>query len=84
VVERALKRPQAKGALGQQVPIERFDVSYIENNAVPFGDGPVVHRFFANDAEYLIGACTSFKQSAVKVVPDADRCGESSHGLVPL
>src|SRR2546430_8310908 len=84
VVERPLKRPQPKRALREQVPIKSLDVSNIENNAVSLGDGPVVHRLFASHAKYLIGARARVEQSVMKVVPNADSCGESSHGLLPL
>src|SRR5204862_5543993 len=84
VVEGPLKRPQSKRPLRQQVPIEGLDVSDVENNAVSLGNGSVVHRFFANHAKYLIGTCASVEQSIVKVMPDADSCGESSHGVFPF
>src|SRR6266699_703795 len=68
----------------RQIPVKRLNMSYVENDAVSLGNRPVVYRLFAHHAKYLIGACASVKQSIVKVMTDADCCGESSHGLLPL
>src|SRR5260370_20458614 len=84
LVEGPLKRPQPKRALRQQIPIKRFNVPHIEDNAVSLGDRPVVNGFFAHHAEYLVGARASVKQSGVKVVPDADSRGKCSHGVLLL
>ncbi len=84
MVERPLKRPQPERALRQQIPVKRLDMSHVENNPVSLGDWPVVESLFANHAEYFIGARASVQHSAMKVVPDADSCGESSHGVLPL
>ena len=72
MVERPLKRPQPERTFRQQIPVKRFYMSHVENNAVSFGDRPVVYRLFANHAEYFVGTRVRVKQSAMKVVPDAD------------
>src|ERR1700739_4854569 len=84
MVEGALKRPQPERALRQQIPIKRFYMPNVKNDAMSFGNPPVVHRFFANPPEYFIGARARVKQSAVKVMPDADSGGYSSHGDLPF
>src|ERR1700704_2984088 len=80
MIECPLKRSQPEGALCQQIPVKRFDMPHVKNNPVSLGDRPVVKSLFANHAEYLVGTCASAKQSQVKVVSDANSCGESSHG----
>src|SRR6267143_1065772 len=84
MIECPLKRLQPERALREQIPVKRFHMPYVENNAVSLGDGPVAEGLFANCAEYLVGARASVKQSGVKVVPDADSCSKSSHGVLLL
>jgi hypothetical protein len=59
-------------------------MSHVKNNAVSLGNGPVVQRFLADHAKYFVGSRASVKQSAMKVMPDADSGGNSSHGDLPL
>jgi hypothetical protein len=84
MIECSLKRPQPERALGQQIPVKRLYMPNVENDAVSFRNRPVVHRFFANHLEYFVGARSCVKQSAMKVMPDADSGGDSSHGVFPL
>jgi len=51
LIERRVKAAQAKGPLAQKVPVKGFDVAEIKNNAMPFGNGPFVERFVAQDFE---------------------------------
>jgi hypothetical protein len=57
MIECPLKRPQPERSFRQQIPIKRLDMSQVENDAVPLGDGSVVNSFFAHHAKYLVGAC---------------------------
>src|SRR4029077_16297568 len=84
MVEGALKRPQPERALRQQIPIKRLYMPNVNNDAVSFGNRPVVHRLIAYHLEYFGGARACVKQSAVKVMPDADSGGYSSHGVLPF
>src|SRR5260370_4435392 len=84
VIEGPLKRTQSKRALRQQVPVKSRHVTQVKNNAVSLGNRPVVDRLFANHTKYVVSARAGVKQSAMKVVPDADSGGESSHGVFPL
>src|SRR5713226_7686099 len=84
MIERSPKGAQTERALRQQIPVKRFHMPHVKNDAVSLGNRPVVHRFFANHAKQFVGPRACFKKSAVKVMPDADSGGYSSHGDLPL
>src|SRR5271168_268503 len=46
----------AKEVLGEQVPVERLEVSHIEDDAMTFRDGPLIEGFGTNQAEKLIAS----------------------------
>jgi osmoprotectant transport system ATP-binding protein len=79
MVEGPVKGAQSEGAVPEQIPIKRLHVPDVKNNAVPLGNGPLVHGLFANQTEELVGSHAGVKQAGVKVVPDADSCGKCSH-----
>src|SRR5437899_12213881 len=57
-IELLVKRVQPKHIATQQVPIERFQMSEVEDDAAPFGNRSVIERLGAHDREKLIGAGT--------------------------
>src|SRR6202162_2754226 len=83
VIKGRMKRLQPERALRQQVPIESFHVSNIKNNAMPFGDWPVVERLFPHHSEYFVGARACAQQAGVKVIAGADSSGAGSHVVFP-
>jgi hypothetical protein len=78
-----VKRLQPKRTLRQQIPIKRFHVSNVKNNAMPLGNRPVVQRIFANDAEYVVGSFARIYKASVKIVPNADSASRGSHAFAP-
>ena len=59
VVESSMEGTQPESPLRQEVPVEGFDVAYVENDAVALGDGPVIEGLFADQLEKLIGTRAS-------------------------
>jgi hypothetical protein len=51
LIEGWVEGPQTKCAVREQIPVERFNVSHVKNDAVPFRDRPVVQCFFSHQAE---------------------------------
>lgn len=80
MIEWRVERAKAEGTATEEVPVKRFDMAEIENEAVPLGDWPVVKGLFANEREDFVGAGAGTHQSGLQIVADADS-GRSSHGL---
>src|SRR5205085_4964392 len=80
-VKSRMKGLQPKRALRQQIPIERFYVAEIENDAMALGNRTIIQRFVANDVEQLIGTGASIDQAGVQLMPNANRTTEGSHEL---
>src|ERR1700740_1928957 len=78
-----MKGLEAKRALREQVPVERFHVPDVKNNAVALGDRPVVDRVFANDAKYFVSAFACVYEAGVEVMTDADSTSGGSHACSP-
>src|SRR5579863_4542618 len=82
LVECLVERLQSKRSLREQIPVERFNVSNIKNDAVSFRDRAVVHGLFAHDFKQVVGALAGFSQSEVQIVAYADGAVEGSHAIV--
>lgn len=50
-------------AAAEKIPVERFEVAGIENEAMAFRDWAIVKRFGAHDGEQLVGAGARFGKS---------------------
>ena len=46
-----VERSHSEGPFCQQVPVKRLDVADVENDAMAFGNRPVIHGLFPNDLE---------------------------------
>jgi hypothetical protein len=46
----------------QEVPIESFQVSNVENNAMALCDRPIIERIRMNDGEKIVGLLTGVRQ----------------------
>ncbi len=79
-----MKGTQTKRAVGEQVPIECLYVSCVKNDAMTFGDGPVVYGFFAYQREHVIGLGTRIRQAGLNIVADTDSVTGSSHAGFPF
>src|SRR5258708_23212296 len=84
VIECPLKGLQAESPLRQKVAIKRLYMSHIEYDAVSLWNRPIIQGLLAHHAKYVVGARAGVKQSGVKVVPNGDGSGESSHGVFPF
>jgi hypothetical protein len=79
-----VKGTKTEGAMREKVPVKRFEVAEVENDAVPFGYGAIVERVLFEDREELIGASSRVHQPGVKMVAGVNSGGESSHGSLLL
>jgi len=79
-----MKGAQTKGTVGEQVPVKCFDVADIKNDAMAFGDGPVIHGLFADDAKDIVCSGSGIQEAGLKVVSDADGGGDCSHIVNPF
>jgi hypothetical protein len=71
---------QPECALPQQIPVESFDVPDIENNAMPFGNGPLIKGIVPQDLKELVGRISRMGQPHLVFVAGTDCSGECSHG----
>src|SRR5438477_9130069 len=62
-----MKRRNIKRVTRHQVPIERFQVTGIEDNAMPLGNGPLVKRIGAHQPEQFVGLLAGLAESVAKV-----------------
>src|ERR1700685_2716880 len=65
LIECLVKRLQPERPLRQQIPVERFDVPNVKNDAMPLRDRTVVQRLFTHDLEQVVGALAGFSESEV-------------------
>src|SRR4051794_39076925 len=54
LIECGVKGLQAKRALRQQIPVESFNVPNIKNDAMAFGNRPIIQRVFPYDTEHVV------------------------------
>jgi len=57
-----------ENAVSQQIPVERFQVTDVEDDAVSFRDGTFVKRILPDETEELVGAGASLRQSLQQFV----------------
>src|SRR5262249_34867815 len=79
LVELALEGLQSKSSLGEQIPIECFDMANVENDPVPLRDWTIVDRFVAHDGGGPVGGRARLKGTRMDVVANAGSAGKSSH-----
>jgi hypothetical protein len=51
-----MKTLKAEEVLAEQVPVERLEVSYIEDDAMTLRNRPLIEEFSANQAEKFVAA----------------------------
>jgi len=47
----------------EQVPIERFEMADVKDEAVPFGDWPFIEGVWGEKGEYTIGLAARFPET---------------------
>ncbi len=89
-VSNAGEKGQVKQAAVQEIPIKRFQMAQVKNDAVPLGNWPVVKGLRPHDREYLIAeraaspasaeemAVTGVLEVAVPRDLPAIRCGSAN------
>jgi hypothetical protein len=60
-------------------------MTYVKNDTVALGDGPIVESLFADQLEKLICAHAGSQYAGMEIVAGADSgCSECSHGVFPF
>ena len=67
-IEFLVSRSEAQRLARNQIPVEGLEVANVEDNSVPFRNGPVIQRFRAHDAKQVIGHRPRFRQAGQKLV----------------
>ncbi len=62
------------------VPVERFEMTHIKNDAIAFGDGPFIKRILANDFEKAIRVGAGFQNGVAELI-NRGNFALCSHGL---
>ena len=65
--------------LAQQVPIERFQVSHVKNDAMSFGNRPLVEELGLDLLEQAVGFGARLLQTGKELVLDLDSVLRSEH-----
>jgi len=62
-IEFLVSGPEAQRLVGDQIPVEGLEVADVEDNSVPFRNGPVVPRVRAHDSKQVISHRPRFRQA---------------------
>jgi hypothetical protein len=62
-IQFGLRTLQSEDAIPEQIPVERFEVSDIKNDAVALRDRPLVEEVVTNNAEERVALAASLEQA---------------------
>src|SRR5437660_371130 len=62
-VEFRMEAPQAKDSVAEQIPVKRFEVTYIEDDAMTLGDGTVIKVVRFDKVEEFVGTLACIRQA---------------------
>src|SRR5215469_4262712 len=63
LVQLRLCHRRREQALPKKVPIERFKMTYVEDDAMTLGNGPIVEKIRTNEGEDFIGTNAGIRQT---------------------
>src|SRR5579872_3813429 len=78
-IELRMKALQTENIFMQQVPIESLEVSNVENDAMPLGDGAVVHRLGFHDGKKCVAFPAGIPETLQQLVSNSGISLSSDH-----
>jgi hypothetical protein len=83
-VESRIKRLRVQNSLAEKVPIEGFEMTNVENDAMSLANGTLVQRIGANDLEQRIGYTPGVVKTVEQRTVNGKIPGSRYHALPPF
>ena len=79
-----MKAFQSEDAFVEQIPIEGLEMSDIEDDAVPLGDGAIVEKIGLDHAKQVVGALAGVCELFNQIVTDDGISLRGWHSDLPI